>query len=119
MSKPILIVSVLLLVTAYARAADGPSAPAYVSPDRAHCEEELGKDRGWHEDLELQLYDNVHRTESETFTRNNKHVILAYAAIWVLTAGFVVFVWMRQSRLKAEIARLSADVANATKDAST
>jgi CcmD family protein len=116
MPKSILILFVLLLVTAVSSADKGPPEPAYVSPDRARCEEELGKDKAWHEDLELQLYDNVHRTESATFTRNNEHVILAYGAIWVLTAGFVVFVWMRQNRLKAEIARLTADVAKATKE---
>jgi CcmD family protein len=116
MTKPIVILS-LLMIAATAAYADQPAPePAYVSPDRDHCVEELRKDKAWHEDLELQLYDNVHKAESETFTRNNRHVILAYAAIWVLTAGFVVLVWLRQGKLKAEIARLTADVTAASKD---
>lgn len=114
--KPILIIA-LLLVAAATAFADQQPEPVYTSPDRAHCEDELVKDRAWHDDLELQLYDNVHKTESAKFTRNNKHVVLAYAAIWVLTAGFVVFVFLRQAKLKNEIARLSADLAKATKDA--
>ncbi len=113
MTKQILILIALLLTATAAYAEDDKP---YVSPDRAHCEEELVKDRAWHDDLELQLYDNVHEKESATFTRNNQHVILAYAAIWVLTAGFVVFLWMRQQKLKTELARLTADLAKATKD---
>ncbi len=116
MIKPLVIVSLLVLAVSAAYADQAPAPPPYASPDRAHCEDELRKDLAWHDDLELQLYDNVHRTESEQFTTNNRHVVLAYAAIWLLTVGFVVFMWMRQGKLKREIARLSADLAKATKD---
>ena len=35
-------------------------------------------------------------------------MILAYAAMWIVAAGFVVFLWMRQMGLKTEIARVHA-----------
>jgi hypothetical protein len=48
--------------------------------------------------------------------KNERHVILAYAAMWLIAAGFVVFQWRRQIALRAEIARLRSDLEAAAKD---
>lgn len=48
--------------------------------------------------------------------KNQKHVILAYAAMWVVAAAFVLFLWRRQQHLKTEIAQLRRDLDTATKD---
>jgi len=48
--------------------------------------------------------------------KNERHVILAYAAMWVVAAAFVIFLWRRQLALKDEIQRLQRDLAAAIKD---
>jgi hypothetical protein len=42
--------------------------------------------------------------------KNEKHVIIAYAALWALAALFVVFLWLRQLNLKREIEALKRDL---------
>ena len=51
-----------------------------------------------------------------TIAKNQKHVILAYAAMWLVAAGFVLFLWRRQQALKSEIAQLHRDLDAAAKD---
>jgi hypothetical protein len=49
--------------------------------------------------------------------KNEKHVIYAYAAMWIVAAGFVIFLWRRQQALKLEIANLRRDLEAAADDA--
>jgi hypothetical protein len=42
--------------------------------------------------------------------RNERHVIYAYAAMWIIAAGFVVFLWRRQRALEVEIEHLRRDL---------
>ncbi len=124
MTKPTTILFALLATLALGHGAahaiqpaePGPNAAPYVSPDRARCEAELGKDLGWYAELKLQLKDDVHRDEYATFQRNNRHVIIAYAAIWVLTVGFALLMFLRQRALHVELARLKSDLTRAAKD---
>ena len=88
----------------------------YHSPLRATWRDEVRKDPGLKADIEGALREAVHRDESATFTRNNEHVVIAYAAIWVLTIGFVVLLFLRQGKLKEEIARLHRELGKAIKD---
>src|SRR5438270_8126895 len=39
-----------------------------------------------------------HDREAAVWTRNENHVIYAYAAIWILTMGFVGMMFMRQQK---------------------
>lgn len=48
--------------------------------------------------------------------KNQRHVIGAYAAIWVIAALFLLYLLRRQGRLKAEIAQLRRDLDAATRD---
>jgi hypothetical protein len=57
-----------------------------------------------------------HLQAADRIARNEQHVIAAYAAMWIAAVVFLVFLWKRQSGLKAQIARLSADLDAATKD---
>lgn len=59
-----------------------------------------------------------HDKEATIWTRNEQHVIYAYAAIWILTIGFVVAIFLRQQKLRTEIERLTADLARATAEES-
>lgn len=86
---------------------------SYQSPMRDQCEAELEKDRGWNAELRLSLRPEVHEEEAALIQRNEKHVVMAYAALWILTVGFVVLLWFRQRRLLAELEALEAKVAKA------
>jgi hypothetical protein len=58
----------------------------------------------------------THEDAAEHVAKNERHVILAYAAMWVVAALFVLFLWRRQQGLKIEILRLQKDLAAATKE---
>lgn len=72
--------------------------------DRKAAEARLEADRMQHEIAAAQI------------AKNEKHVILAYAAMWIIAAAFVFFLWRRQQMLRGEITQLKADLAAATKD---
>ncbi|HWU87503.1 MAG TPA: hypothetical protein VN253_09525, partial [Kofleriaceae bacterium] len=57
-----------------------------------------------------------HEKAAETIAKNEHHVILAYAAMWIVAAGFLIFLWRRQQGLRLEILRLQRDLEAATKD---
>jgi hypothetical protein len=57
-----------------------------------------------------------HLDAADAIAKNERHVILAYAAMWVVAAGFVLFLWNRQRTLKQEIVQLRGDLAAAIKD---
>jgi CcmD family protein len=96
--------------------AEGPSQ-IHLTPKQQECIQEIKNDPSFNALIEENARYAFHRDETSKLTRNNDHVVMAYAAIWVLTVFFVVLVFLRQSKLKAELARLQADLARATKDA--
>jgi CcmD family protein len=104
------------VVPAEAGSASGEPDKPYRSPMQEQCEGELRKDKVWYATLKEQLRADVHQQDANLIARNNKHVIMAYAAIWILTVAFVFFLWTRQSALRAEISRLERDLAAAAGD---
>jgi hypothetical protein len=112
--KLFIIALLVALLGSVAHAQEGDAD--YASPLRGTWQDEVRKDPTLKAEIEDALRHSVHERESATFTRNNKHVVMAYIAIWVLTAGFVLWAFLRQQALKAEIARLRADLAKALKD---
>ena len=48
--------------------------------------------------------------------KNERHVVYAYAAMWIVAAAFVIFLWRRQEVLKGEIANLRRDLEAAAED---
>ena len=58
---------------------------------------------------------DAHVEANERIKKNEAHVIYAYAAMWVLAALFVLFLFFRQQALKAEIATLKRDLEAASK----
>lgn len=56
-----------------------------------------------------------HARAANAIAKNERHVILAYAAMWILAALFVIFLWRRQQHLKGEIAQLRRDLDAAAK----
>lgn len=90
---------------------------SYHSPMRGACEDELAKDHDWFDNLKSRLSEhiniNVHKDAVRYATTNNRHVVMAYAAFWLLTVGFVLVMWRRQRALAAEIARLEQELSRA------
>ena len=58
----------------------------------------------------------AHEDANQHVEKNERHVILAYAAMWVIAALFVLFLWRRQQALIAEIAVLRKDLEAAAKE---
>lgn len=71
-------------------------------------------DAQWRAELKRELASEVHTEDAQAMLTNKRHVVMAYAALWILVLVFAVFLWMRQRGLKAEIARLERDIAQAT-----
>ena len=58
----------------------------------------------------------AHSDANAHIQKNEKHVIYAYAALWIVAALFVLFLWRRQQTLVAEIASLRRDLEAAADD---
>lgn len=56
-----------------------------------------------------------HTDAAAAVAMNQKHVILAYAAMWILSVLFVIFLWRKQAALQGEIQLLKRDLEAATK----
>jgi hypothetical protein len=48
--------------------------------------------------------------------KNERHVIYGYAAMWIIAAAFVIFLWRRQQALQSEIGQLRRDLEAAAQD---
>jgi|HubBroStandDraft_2_1064218.scaffolds.fasta_scaffold1101484_1 hypothetical protein len=59
----------------------------------------------------------AHQEAQDHIVRNEKSVVLAYAAMWVIAAGFLIFMWRRQGALRAEIGQLRRELEAAGKEA--
>jgi hypothetical protein len=112
-----------------AAGAPAPAAPAQppVSDARAACTAAMNADPTFAAAI-VKIADEAavkkrdaatleaHRAADHHVKKNMKHVIYAYAAMWVIAAGFVVFLWRRQQALKVEIAALRHDLEAAGDD---
>jgi hypothetical protein len=56
----------------------------------------------------------AHKDAEYHIQKNERHVIYAYAAMWIVAAGFVIFLWRRQQALTAEILQLRRELDAAT-----
>jgi hypothetical protein len=99
-----------------------PGAPAPVSPERQACTDAMNKDPAFAKSIIATVDKQIDQKTIDAHTRanddiaeNQKHVIMAYAAMWIIAALFVVFLWRRQQALKLEIAQLRKDLDAAEK----
>ena len=60
---------------------------------------------------------SAHTDAEAHVQKNERHVIYAYAAMWIIAALFVIFLWRRQQALQAEIAILRRDLEAAAGEA--
>jgi len=59
----------------------------------------------------------AHQDALHHIQKNESHVIYAYAALWVIAALLLAYLFMRQQALKAEIATLRTDLRRSESDA--
>jgi hypothetical protein len=57
----------------------------------------------------------AHQDAAHHVEKNQRHVIYAYALMWLLAALFVVYLWRRQQGLVGEIAQLKKELDAAAK----
>jgi|GEM_PF-1701279 len=130
-----LIVLVAFAGAAFAQPAPAPAPPAVSDPAaappsdaRKACTAAMNADplfakeivRVADERAAKQRDDDTLKTHNDAVARvqqNQAHVIWAYAAIWIVAAAFVLFLWRRQQGLQAEIASLRRDLEAAATDA--
>jgi len=85
---------------------------------RKICADAMNKNPGFAEDIVKTINEdtaNQHEKAALAIAKNEKHVILAYAAMWVIAVGFLLFLWRRQQGLQSEIANLKRDLEAAAK----
>ena len=106
-------------------AADAPGAPASPSGARDACVKAMNADPAFAKSIVATVDKQIdqrtidaHEAAAAQIAENERHVILAYAAMWILAALFVVFLWRRQQVLKHEIAQLRKDLDANAKEAS-
>ena len=49
-----------------------------------------------------------HNDDATLIATNKRHVVMAYAAMWLLAVGFLAFLWQRQRVLVARLGELEA-----------
>lgn len=97
------------------RLRDQLTARLLVSDEQA--ESELSKENlNWRARMKQELAVEIHQQDADLMATNRKHVIMAYAALWVLAVLFIVYMYRRQMRLREEIARLEREIRDAAKE---
>jgi hypothetical protein len=59
---------------------------------------------------------DAHKRAAADIAENERHVIYAYAAMWIFAALFLVHMWRRQQALKTELAQLRRELDAAAKE---
>lgn len=107
--------------------AAAPAPPADATGARAQCTAAMNADPKFAAEI-VKIADdaaalrrdaetvNAHNDANANIQKNERHVIYAYAAMWIIAAGFVIFLWRRQQALQAEIAQLHRDLDAAASD---
>ena len=109
---------------AVAPAAAAPVAPtvsreaclAYIDADPALSAELASKlrahiDQQFWRDQEAATQKR-HNDDATLIATNKRHVVMAYAAMWLLAVGFLALLWHRQRSLVARLGELEARLGN-------
>jgi len=121
-----LIVLVLAVVPALAYADTDPVATPDVAALRKTCADAMNADPSFGKMIVAVADENAQKRRDEAtlkahedaaahIDKNERHVVYAYSAMWIVAALFVIFLWLRQQKLTAEIIQLRADLAAAIK----
>jgi C4-dicarboxylate-specific signal transduction histidine kinase len=99
-------------------------APAAAPLTRDQIIDALARDKALEEDFVRQLKARHalelneatrqrHDDDSKQIALNKRHVVMAYAALWILAVVFLVVLWRRQQTLNARIAQLQKELESA------
>ena len=120
-----LLVILALACGAFVGTARADDAHDTHAADRAACAAAMNADPSFEKEIIKVANEKAdqeiaakHLAAADQIATNEKHVILAYAAMWIAAAGFVIFLWRRQQLLKEQLARLERELAAATRDES-
>lgn len=127
MIKYVMLVLAVAAGTAVAQPApaSAPAPAAAHSPAelRAICTQAMNADPSFAKSIvatvDKQIDQQTLAAHQDAYKRiqvNDRHVFIAYAAMWVIAAAFVVFLWFRQRALTAEIAQLRRELEAAAKE---
>ena len=113
---------ILVLVVVLGGVASADTAPQ-PTPQEQACYDLANKDKAFADSL-LRVVDKkvdqeivqAHQDAFHHIQKNEAHVIYAYAAMWVIAALLLLFLWRRQQGLRGEIAQLKSELAAATKE---
>lgn len=67
------------------------------------------------QDIDQQTIE-AHQAAAAQIAENERHVIYAYAVMWIFAALFLVYMWLRQQSLKTELASLRRELEAAAKE---
>jgi hypothetical protein len=117
-----LVLAAMLMCSA-AAFADGPVVPTPAAAAlEQECRDALNTDPAFKKAIAnkigIQLDDEmlkVHEDADAQVKLNERHVVYAYAAMWIIAALFVIYLLFRQQSLKTEIATLRKDLEAAAK----
>ena len=125
MIKYVVFVLALAAGTAVAQPAPAPAPASTQSPAalRAICTQAMNADPTFAKSIvatvDKQIDQQTLAAHQDAYRRiktNDRHVFIAYAAMWVIAAAFVVFLWLRQRALTTEIAQLRRELEAAAKE---
>jgi hypothetical protein len=101
-----------------------PESPPIAGDDHAACVAAMNKDPEFARSIILTADKQIdqqtiaaHQDAFHHIQKNERHVIYAYAALWVIAALLLAYLFMRQQALKAEIATLRTDLRRSESDA--
>jgi hypothetical protein len=93
---------------------DGVEGPGvYTSKMQKECIKEMAKDATIRVACKTEYSDQYHALDAAQVTKNNKHVVMAYAALWGIVTLFVIGMWLRQRKLIVKISNLESDLKKA------
>lgn len=117
--------SMALVVSLAVAAIAGPAAAQPADDARKQCTAAMNADPKFAAEI-VRIADETaaqkrdadtvaaHKDAEYHIQKNERHVIYAYAAMWIVAAGFVIFLWRRQQALTAEILQLRRELDAAT-----
>jgi hypothetical protein len=118
-----LIILACLALAATTASAQAPAPAPDVAAARKSCTDAMNADPEFAKSI-LATVDkqidqktiDAHTQANKFIAKNERHVLLAYGAMWVIAALFVAFLWLRQQKLRAEITQLRKDLDAAGKE---
>lgn len=86
------------------------------------CMAAINSDQQWTDELRAAVQKHMtydaHNAEATLIATNQRHVIMAYAALWLAAVGFLVLQWRKQQALREQLEALRRDLDAAVKGSS-